>query len=75
MISNYYFESLVLLKNELCMDWADLYVPPTKVKDRLKIFNSNISKREKLTKQLKALRPRKLHCRRQNQFSKFLSPG
>ena len=33
MISNYYFESLVLLKDTLCMDWPDLYVPPTKVKD------------------------------------------
>ena len=32
MISNYYFESLVLLKDTLCMDWPDLYVPPTKVK-------------------------------------------
>ena len=32
MISNYYFESLILLKQTLCMDWADLYVPPTKVK-------------------------------------------
>ena len=32
MISNYYFESLVLLKRALCMDWSDLYVPPTKVK-------------------------------------------
>ena len=35
MISNYYFESLVLLKDTLCMDWPDLYVPPTKVKERL----------------------------------------
>ena len=33
MISNYYFESLILLKQVLCMDWADLYVPPTKVKE------------------------------------------
>ena len=33
MISNYYFESLVLLKDVLCMDWPDLYVPPTKVKE------------------------------------------
>jgi len=32
MISNYYFESLILLKRSLCMDWTDLYVPPTKVK-------------------------------------------
>lgn len=32
MISNYFFESLVLLKRNLCMDWTDLYVPPTKVK-------------------------------------------
>ena len=38
MISNYYFESLVLLKDTLCMDWPDLYVPPTKVKDSVLNF-------------------------------------
>lgn len=43
MISNYYFESLVLLKQTLCMDWSDLYAPPTKVKhyDRAKFTDAD----------------------------------
>lgn len=53
LISDYYFESLVLLKNELCMDWSDMYVPPTKIKDynHLVLSETQVTQFEQFFKQ------------------------